>query len=74
MSVLTTNTAEQSGIRGFFDRVKASLVRGFNTYIESQSRMDQVTRLNAKSDAQLAEMGLRREDIPRYVFRDLIHI
>ena len=74
MSVLTINTAGQSGFRSAFDRFKAGVSRGFVAYIERQSRMDQVNRLNAKTDVELAEMGLRRDDIPRYVFRDLIHI
>lgn len=55
-----------------FDRFFAGIGQGFNAYIERRSRRDQVERLQAKSDAELAEMGLRRDDIPRYVFRDMI--
>lgn len=31
-------------------------------------------KLQEKSDEELAELGLRREDIVRYAFRDMLHI
>ena len=37
----------------------------------AQQRLDYAERLRAKSDAELAEMGIKRDDIVRYVFRDL---
>ena len=37
-------------------------------------RMRQIEVLNAKSDAELAAIGLEREDITRYVFRDIIYL
>lgn len=50
----------------------ARLARAGSVYAAAQSRQDEFTRLNALSDEQLAELHLRREDIARYVFRDLI--
>ncbi|WP_223421739.1 hypothetical protein [Tateyamaria pelophila] len=38
------------------------------------ARMQRVEALNSKTDAELAEMNLRREDITAYVFRDLMHL
>ena len=38
------------------------------------ARMKRVETLNAKTDAELAAMNLRREDITAYVFRDLMHL
>lgn len=38
------------------------------------ARLKHVDALNAKSDAELAAMNLRREDITAYVFRDLMHL
>ena len=35
---------------------------------------DMIEALEAKSDAELSAMGLRRDDIPYYVFRDLYYI
>jgi len=37
-------------------------------------RAAQMERLCAKSDEELAEMGLQRSDIAQYVFRDLISL
>jgi uncharacterized protein YjiS (DUF1127 family) len=39
-----------------------------------KSRMDEIEALNAKTDAELAEIGITRDDIPRYVFRDTFYI
>ncbi|SEW28991.1 hypothetical protein SAMN05444851_2742 [Aliiroseovarius sediminilitoris] len=41
---------------------------------ESRSRMDQIKALEARSDDELAEMGLKRENIVQHVFRDLCYI
>ena len=50
----------------------------FSNAISGSAAMDQRLRriedLNAKSDAELAAMNLRRQDIPSHVFRDLMHI
>lgn len=40
----------------------------------ARARTAEFERLNAKTDAQLAAMGLKREDIPRHVFRDLFYV
>lgn len=36
------------------------------------ARMHKIEQLNALSDAELSAKGLRRSDINRYVFRDVI--
>jgi uncharacterized protein YjiS (DUF1127 family) len=51
-----------------------ALKRAFRAYDAAQSRADQVQRLNGMTDAELARIGLRREDIARYVFRDILYI
>lgn len=60
--------------RGFLERLVSRLAEIASTYAVAQSRADQVALLNAKSDAELARMGLRREDIARHVFRDILYI
>jgi len=45
----------------------------FESVMEAQSRATTVQRLQDKSDAELAEFGVKREDIVRYVFRDIYH-
>lgn len=54
------------------DSFFASIGQGFNAFTEAMSRRDEFEALYAMSDAQLAEMGLTRADIPRHVFRDLL--
>ncbi|QFT61753.1 DUF1127 domain-containing protein [Roseivivax sp. THAF30] len=39
---------------------------------ENNRRVQQAQALHAMSDEQLAERGLRREDIARHVFRDIM--
>ncbi|QDC08852.1 DUF1127 domain-containing protein [Oceanicola sp. D3] len=73
MTHQATDSADQTGLRARLDRFFASVGMGFNAYMESRSRMHQITRLNALSDRELNAMGLKREDIPRHVFRDLLY-
>ncbi len=55
---------------GFARRMFRAIGDGMVVFMERQSRLDSVQRLRAKSDAELAEMGLRRDEIVRHVFRD----
>ena len=61
-------------IRSALDLFLATAGQGFNAYIEKRARLSEIAQLDAKSDEELAQMGLRRDDIPRYVFRDLIGV
>lgn len=64
----------RGGARARLDAFLASMGQGFNAYLERRSRMHEVQELNALSDQDLAKMGLKREDIPHHVFRDLFYI
>lgn len=71
MTTTIAQSAEQglvtaNPIRQFFRAV----AEGFARYMEAQSRMGEITRLQGKSDAELARMGITREGIFSYVFRD----
>ncbi|WP_300520483.1 hypothetical protein [Aliiroseovarius sp.] len=48
--------------------------RFFILVMENNSRVQMVERLNAKSDAELAEIGLKRDEIVHHVFRDLYYL
>ncbi|TCL00409.1 uncharacterized protein DUF1127 [Shimia isoporae] len=48
--------------------------RFFVAIMENNSRIQRVDALNAMTDEQLAERGIRREDIVRHVFGDYMHI
>lgn len=64
-------------LHGVLDAMKAtfSALGGFFLSIsKANHRMHHVERLQAKSDAELKEMGLRREDIARHVFNDSLYL
>ncbi|WP_421702887.1 hypothetical protein [Aliiroseovarius sp.] len=48
--------------------------RFFITVMEQNSRVQLVERLNAKSDAELAKIGIERDEIVHHVFRDLYYL
>ncbi len=66
-SFTSSAAAVCKGISGFFD----SLMRAMIVNSTAQRRLTLVEQLNAKTDAELAVLGLRREDIVRHVFRDV---
>lgn len=73
MANVTTHVADSgafAGLNNFF----AGLGRGLTAYMERRSRVDQIAALNAKSDAELAKLGITRDGIPAYVFRDLFYV
>lgn len=61
-----------AGMSERLDLFFAGLGQGFNAYTLRRSRMREIQNLNACSDAQLARMGLTRDEIPHHVFRDLL--
>lgn len=62
----TTIAPRGNIIANFFE----SIFNGLMAISEANSRVREIEHLNAKSDEQLANMGLRRTDIARHVFRD----
>ncbi|APX25308.1 MAG: DUF1127 domain-containing protein [Rhodobacteraceae bacterium] len=61
---------EAKSRRGIFRRVLDVLV----TIAETTQQARRLQELTNMSDAQLAERGLRREDITRHVFRDQVSL
>lgn len=72
MAFITTDSASNtvSNRRGFAEILRSAVARSFRR----ASRRDQIDALNAKSDAELAAMGLTRDRIVQHVFRDVIGI
>lgn len=60
----------RSSIRAQMDRFFASIGQGFNAYLVARSRSERIETLMGYSDAQLAELGITRDRIVEYVFRD----
>lgn len=58
--------AAQSAVATFVAQTGAALA----LHMEKHSRLDEVRRLEAMSDAELAARGILREAIVPYVFRD----
>lgn len=58
------------GISKFFSAMGDHWVRAMN----ANARVAELERLSAKSDEELAKMGLKRQDIARYVFREIYFI
>ncbi|MFD1344788.1 hypothetical protein [Litorisediminicola beolgyonensis] len=69
----TTLTQAPAG-RSRFAEFWRNLGDVYMRYAETKARLPQIRALEAKTDAELAEMGLTRDDIPRHVFRDLWYI
>jgi hypothetical protein len=59
-----------TAIGAFFVRIGEALM----TASANSGRMRKVEFLQAKSDADLAKMGLKRDDIVHHVFRDLYYL
>lgn len=64
----------KGGLRARVDAFFASLGRGLNAYAVARSRSVEIQMLNDKTDAELEKLGITRDDIPRYVFRDMFYI
>ncbi|WP_319826408.1 hypothetical protein [Thalassovita sp.] len=70
----TDITTANPSLRDRIDMVFAAIGRALFTVAEASSHVKELNALNAKTDAELARMGLTREDIPRYVFRNALYI
>lgn len=74
MTTLTTDIhAADRGLRARFSAFLSSVARAFEAHAHSASRRDQIETLQAKSDAELAEIGVKRDDIVHFVYRDLFY-
>ena len=74
MTTLTTDIhATDRGLRARFSTFLTSLGRAFEAHAYSASRRDQIDALEAKSDTELAEIGVTRDQIVHYVYRDLFY-
>lgn len=73
MAYATQHTASAgifSAVQHFFAAIGNALV----LVAESNPRMKKVHALQRMSDAELAERGIKREDIVRVVFNDVLYM
>lgn len=74
MTDFTSQFSFADSARSGFSRMLASIGHSLTTYAEARSRRDQIEALMAKTDQELAEMGLKRDGIAMHVFRDLCYV
>jgi len=72
MSNIATNVAT-SPLRGAWGRFITALELGCERMARTQSRRAQIDALEAKSDAELARIGIPRDQIAYHVFKDLFY-
>lgn len=68
---------EIAATRRFFENIGSRLSRFGHAFAQlslGHRRLQMVEQLQARSDAELAAMKLKREDIVPYVFRDLYYL
>ena len=73
MANITTNAQATNwglGLSGLFRALGNAIV----TLGEANSRVRRAEALQALTDKELAEKGLKREDIPRHVFGDIFFV
>ncbi|WP_066703962.1 hypothetical protein [Celeribacter ethanolicus] len=58
-------------LRARLDLFFATLGQGVNAYAVRRKRLGELARLDALSNEELLAMGITRDRIPHYVFRDL---
>ena len=69
MAYITTTTLTE-GLRARAEHLANRLLTWAAQHGEKRSRADQIDRLEALSDAELAKRGLTRDQIIPHVFRD----
>jgi len=47
--------------------------QGFSSFPDRQRRLQDIAELDALDDIDLAAFGIERDDIPAYVYRDLLN-
>ena len=63
-----------AGVKVRLARMGSVLATRLDSYMMYRSRADQVMRLQAMSDAELARRGIARDRIVQHVFRDIAYI
>lgn len=74
MATASTDIHISEPKKGFFTRVFDAMIHRIETQGSMASRRRMIETLEAKTDADLAAMGLRRENIVHHVFRDLYYV
>ena len=71
-NITTENTA--TSLRDVWERFISNLAHRFERHMHIRSRRDEIEALEAKSDAELARMGIRRDGIASRVPGQVLHL
>jgi len=74
MAHTTSHPAVSFPVLGYVSRFFTAIGTGLVRMGENNSRFRQIEALQAMSDAQLAERGIKREDIVRVVYGDVFWV
>jgi len=69
----TTTNITAAPHQGLWARFCAALERSIERSAHVHARRARIEALEAKSDEELARIGIRREDIAYHVFKDLFY-
>ena len=69
-----TFTPTVTPITEFFMRPLRAVGNHMAAIMDSNSRIQLVDQLNAMSDAELAELGIKRDEIVQHVFKDMFYL
>jgi len=73
MTFYTTDLDTRPARESLFKRFITFMAAGIEAHSTAMSRRDKIEALEAKSDAELAKMGIRRDQIAYHVFSDLFY-
>ena len=69
----TTTDIQHTPRGGFLRRMFDAILRGLEAHAHVASRRHLIEALEAKTDAELAALGIRRDQIAQHVYRDLFY-
>lgn len=72
MALTETQTTLFTEARYRLGGIFALIAKGFDALADILARSSLIESLYRKTDAELAQLGLKREDIPRHVFKDML--
>jgi uncharacterized protein YjiS (DUF1127 family) len=73
MAYVTADTKITEEKQRFIARFFTRLASDYEAYAYKKSRRAQIEALEAKSDEELAKLGVKREDIAFFVFSDMFY-
>ena len=74
MAYASNVTELNTGLLGRIGQWFMDLGQAFFVARGMEARMVQLQQLQSKSDEELAAMGLKRDELARHVFRDIIYL